>query len=1116
MQRKNMSFTPAALVKSGKQTSVKSLQYEDAMFNNLCTSPHKKALRPLWIRIPDKCKIHELMCEIDTGAGCNVMPKYLASQITDKPLKSPKTRITAYGNHQIHVLGSFQTEAIVNSNEGHKILWQVTDTEGPPILGLSSAEVLGYVSFPTIKQPALSCTPIRLAEVGKIDTQKSNDQVEIPKLTIRYGQFKKSVLVNNHEHRLPVSKEYLLKEFSDVFDESVGTLPGGDYHIHLKSNAVPVQHAPRHVPEKRKDAYYAELQRLVDSGVIVKEDRHTEWINSIVSVEKSDGSLRLCLDPKDLNSAIERNPYYSRKMDEIQAEIGKAHGKLFTLLDVKSAYWQIKLDEESSLLTTFNTPWGKFRWLRLPFGLKIASDVFQQRLDAVINQIKHVSNIADDCLVYGSDPVQHDAALLLLLESARRNGIKFNASKMQFRVERCAFFGEILTPEGLEPDPSKLDAIRQMSPPQSKAELHSFLGLVNYMKRYSARLTELSVPLREILKTDHGWMWESSQQNSFEQIKAEITSAPVLAYYDPNAMHIIQTDASSKGVGAVLLQEGRPITYVSRALTPTEQNYSNIERELLSVVFGLERLHHFVFGGQITLQTDHKPLIGILQKCVSDISPRLQRLMLRVHRYDVCLQYLQGKENVIADALSRISPLPSNHKDSSDSVPVNLLTSAIPATPDRLAHLRTATSNDAQLSQLRHYIVHGWPSHRSECAQICQDFWNYRDELSIEEGLIFKNHRLLVPESERQYFLQKLHTGHLGEEKCLLRARQLVFWPRITQDLRLLVKTCDICQSVRPTQPKQTLFPHEVPHGPFKKLGVDMFELDNAHYLLVADYFSKFPFVRRLNSMHSRTVIDLLKILFSEHGCPEILYCDQGTAFTSRDFQEFSEQYGFKIEHSSPRTPNANGFAEAMVGVVKEILSKTITAGEDPHLALQAYRATPFSPDLKSPAEMLYARQLRTQIPVRTCLTPEQEAARDVQQRNKSQQKVHYDRTAREYGDLTEQQPVRVQLDPHKRFWTNATVVEMPTPEFPRSYIVQTEDGAQYQRNRRWLKPRVTATDASSTVPTAETNVRRSPQPLTELDNTASPENVSDQQDTSCLRRSSRSTKGKPPERLIM
>lgn len=483
------------------------------------------------------------------------------------------------------------------------------------------------------------------------------------------------------------------------------------------------------------------------------------------------------------------------------------------------------------------------------------------------------------------------------------------------------------------------------------------------------------------------------------------------------------------------------------------------------------------------------------------------------------MEYLQGKENVLADALSRVSPLPITQTDVTDSVPVNLLSASIPATRDRLEQLKIATSNDPQLSQIRHYVVHGWPAHRSECAPIAQEFWNYRDELSVEEGLIFKNHRLVVPDSERQYFLQKLHTGHLGEEKCILRARQLVFWPRITQDLRMLVKTCDICQMVRPSQPKQSLHPHEVPPGPFKKLGMDIFDLDNSHYLLVADYFSKFPFVRKLNSMHSKTVIDVLKNLFSEHGAPEILYCDQGTAFTSQEFYEFADNYDFKVEHSSPRTPNANGFAEAMVGVVKEILSKALTAGEDPHLALQAYRATPFNSALKSPAEMLYARPLRTQLPVRTCLTAQQEAARESMRDNKAQQKLHYDRTSREYEDLCQQQLVRVQLDPHKRRWTNATVVDLPTREFPRSYILQTEDGGQFQRNRRWIKPRIAAPDLQTTTEAAETE--------DSVPHEAEEFRIADAQDSlassdptpadgTTLRRSSRSTKGNPPDRLLL
>lgn len=210
------------------------------------------------------------------------------------------------------------------------------------------------------------------------------------------------------------------------------------------------------------------------------------------------------------------------------------------------------------------------------------------------------------------------------------------------------------------------------------------------------------------MKEDHGWIWEAAQQRSFEAIKKELTSYPVLAFYTPEATHTLQVDASTKGIGGVLPQNGRPIMYISRALTKTEQNYSNIERELLSVVFGLERLYNFVYGGKIILQTDHKPLVGIFHKNVSEISPRLQRMMLRIYKYDVQLQYLPGKENVIADALSRVSTLNDSHT-ALEPIPLHLLTSSFPGTPDCVFHLRTATSNDSQLSQIRHYIIHEWP-----------------------------------------------------------------------------------------------------------------------------------------------------------------------------------------------------------------------------------------------------------------------------------------------------------------------------------------------------------------------------------------------------------------------
>ena len=482
---------------------------------------------------------------------------------------------------------------------------------GPIILGRMQAKAMGYVKFPQTEMPyaftiftatlkkictevthnpktasnsKLTCqggtspktTPAHKSEALKVTKEKQSKQTDEPVIPkIKWNT--DSIELNGKVHRLPITKDYILKEYSDVF-KGVGTLPGGPYHIRLKEQYKLVQHPPRSVPVAMQTAYKAELDRLVNEGIITELKEHTEWINSIVPVMKSNSSLRLCLDPKDLNKAIKRNKWYSRIIDDILPELAKSKYK--TLKDATSGYWHIVLDLTSSLLTTFNTPWGKFRWLRLPFGLKIASNVFQERLDRVLRLLKGVHGIADDILTHRETEIQHDGRLLTLLETARMNNLSLNPDKIQFKSTDCKFFGHRLTPEGLKPDPEKVKAIVQMKALQSIQNLQSFNGMVNYLKRFSPVLTELSEPLRRLQKHNTVWAWESEQQEAFEKIKTALTTLPVLTYFDKNKKHIIQTNASKTGLGAVLLQEGQPVVNASRALTETEKRYSNIKREL--------------------------------------------------------------------------------------------------------------------------------------------------------------------------------------------------------------------------------------------------------------------------------------------------------------------------------------------------------------------------------------------------------------------------------------------------------------------------------------------------------------------------------------------------------
>ena len=279
----------------------------------------------------------------------------------------------------------------------------------------------------------------------------------------------------------------------------------------------------------------------------------------------------------------------------------------------------------------------------MPFDLKVSGDVFQERLDKVLRLVPRVLGIADDIVIHGPTENIHDGTVLILCETARLNNLSLNFKKMQFKSTGCKFFRHRLTPDGIKVDPKKIEAIIQMDPPQNVVNLQSFNGMVNYLKKFSPVLSKLSEPLRRLCKSGVGWAWESEQQDALEAIKQVITTLPVLAYFDKTKKHTIQCDASKKRLSAVLLQESKPVMYVSRALTETEQRHSNIERELLVIVFVLERLNHYTFGRTITVQSDHQPLQSIWKKSKVSTSPRLQRLFLRLAHYDLNIEFLRGK-----------------------------------------------------------------------------------------------------------------------------------------------------------------------------------------------------------------------------------------------------------------------------------------------------------------------------------------------------------------------------------------------------------------------------------------------------------------------------------------
>ena len=694
----------------------------------------------------------------------------------------------------------------------------------------------------------------------------------------------------------------------------------------------------------------------------------TEWVNSFVIVEKVIDSLNahspnhvikksihLCIDPKDLNEALEREPYYSRTIDELISMFAEA--KVFTIVDMDKGYWQVVLHPESRKYTCMAFDIGRYQFKRLPMGSKVASDIFQRMLDSVYIGLPGVTGIADDMVIFGRNEEEHDRNLILFLETTRKNGLILNKRKLQFKKEEVSFFGHRWNSTGISPDPKKTESILKMQFPPDKETMHSLLGLVNFLNRYTPRLAELCSPLRKLILKDSHYSPGDPEHAAFDAIKAEFQKKIILPYFDRNKETILQTDASKKGFGAE-----QPIYYALRALTSVEKNYQNLEREAQAAVWGMEKFHYFLYGRKFILQTDQKPLVSIFRKHMIDVSPRIQRITVCAWQYEFEPQHLPGRNNVISDALSRVTPLEFQDSNAEkDILVVNFLQYSSIKERERDEVLQE-TKKDKELQSLKHYISTGWPAKRSQIPVFLQPYWNFRDELMIESGILMKNSKVLIPETLKQKYLMQIHQGHQGIEACRSRAREFVFWVNINSDLKELVEKCDLCQSQQNSTTIVQKYVSDVPPHPWHTLGSDLFYFQRIDFLVVVDYFSKYLIVRKIPNSTSSAVIKELGMIFSEFGKPQIFRSDNGPCYSSQEFRFFMQNWLIKHRTSSPHYPQSNGLAESMVKVSKNLIEKAVRQDLPWNQLLLDYRCTPISSEIPSPAEILFGRKLRSSI----------------------------------------------------------------------------------------------------------------------------------------------------------
>ena len=386
-------------------------------------------------------------------------------------------------------------------------------------------------------------------------------------------------------NRLPLTKENILSQYSGCF-EGIGHFPGYPYKFHLKPEHKPAQHAPRKVPIHLESAFKEEIESLVKLGILEEVKEHTDWVNSYMIVEMDTGNhhspnhtikkkLRICLDPRDLNETLEREPYHTHSVDEITAELQGM--TVFTMVDFKEGYWMVVLHPDSRKLTCMALPFGRFQWTWLPMGTVVAQDIFPSKLDSIFIGVVGVTGIADDMVIGGRDEMEHDRNFLAFMEKCMENNLTLNSEKIHFKQTQVSFYGHCWSKHGISQDPKKIQALKHMEFPPDKETMRYFLGMINYLNRYSALSTHLAALLSALTHQATDYKPGKVHFENFIQPKVEISNMKALPYFDVNAETTLQMDASKKGLRACLIQKGKVICYASRALTKTEQNYQNLE-----------------------------------------------------------------------------------------------------------------------------------------------------------------------------------------------------------------------------------------------------------------------------------------------------------------------------------------------------------------------------------------------------------------------------------------------------------------------------------------------------------------------------------------------------------
>lgn len=819
------------------------------------------------------------------------------------------------------------------------------------------------------------------------------------------------------EEQMKSALEFLRRWDQKVFSQNATDLghTSAVKHAIKLTDDTPFKMRHRRVPPGQYEEVRQHLKEMLDCGVI--RESHSPWSSPVVLVRKKDGSLRFCVDFRRLNSRTVKDAYSLPRIEEALEAMGGC--SWFSVLDLKSGYWQIELEEQDKPKTAFTVgPLGFYECNRMAFGLTNAPATFQRLMEHCMSDLNFNKCIVyiDDIVIYSRTFEEHLERLESVFERLEQYGLKLKSSKCSFFRNKVKYLGHVISSAGIETDPAKTEAVRDWPVPTDLASLRTFLGFASYYRKFVPNFARMVKPLNAMLKSDsrkskkaspESWNWTNECHRAFEAVIEKLTSPPILCYPDFNEPFLVNTDASCDGLGATLSQfrDGREcvVAYASRALRRSEHNYPAHKLEFLCLKWAVtEKFHEYLYGNNFTVRTDNNPLTYVTSSAKLDATGH--RWLAALAAYNFTIEYRAGRLNKDADGLSRqteriemdsikaiaqqtTSPAIENLYVDIDVLPILCHPTIGPGMT--YGEIQREQKGDEVISKVLKYLEIGRKPSRKERKtenKLVLRVIKTWDRLFLHDGVLYRKTRtgpqgedvsqLVLPKSLREIALKGVHNdvGHFGLERSLDLARCRFYWPAMAKDVEEWVRTCESCALRRAPKPS-----HAAPlvsitsSEPLELVCIDYLKLEQSkggyeNILVITDHFTKYAQAIPTRNQTAKTTA---KVLFEKfivfYGFPSRIHSDQGRNFESTVIKELCKIANISKSHTTPYHPMGNGCCERFNRTLLHLLAtlsddKKATWKDYVPAVVHAYNATKHDTTGMSPHFLMFGRHPRLAI----------------------------------------------------------------------------------------------------------------------------------------------------------